>query len=65
MSKEVEEEDLWCEYSGMPSPMAYNKIKDQDGEDFKIKPKDKNDDKVKEDYSKGNVVGILQVSKEG
>ncbi len=28
MSKKIKEEDLWCEYSDMPSPMAYAKCTD-------------------------------------
>jgi hypothetical protein len=30
MSKKIKEEDLWCEYSDMPSPMAYAKCTDYD-----------------------------------
>jgi hypothetical protein len=30
MIKKIKEEDLWCEYSDMPSPMAYAKCTDYD-----------------------------------
>ena len=30
MKRKVKEEDLWCEYSDMPSPMAYAKCTDYD-----------------------------------
>ena len=30
MNKKIKEEDLWCEYSDMPSPMAYAKCADYD-----------------------------------
>ena len=30
MSKKIKKEDLWCEYSDMPSPMAYAKCTDYD-----------------------------------
>ncbi len=30
MSKKIKEEDVWCEYSDMPSPMAYAKCTDYD-----------------------------------
>lgn len=48
MNKKVKEEDLWCEYSDMPSPMAYTKCADYDSmgnhgrfPKSKIKPKTK------------------------
>ena len=30
MNKKIKEEDLWCEYSDMPSPMAYVECADYD-----------------------------------
>ena len=30
MSKKINKEDLWCEYSDMPSPLAYAKCADYD-----------------------------------
>ena len=30
MNNKVKEENLWCEYSDMPSPMAYAKCTDYD-----------------------------------
>lgn len=30
MNKNIKEEDLWCEYSDMPSPMAYVECTDYD-----------------------------------
>ena len=30
MNKKIKEEDLWCEYSDMPSPKAYAKCTDYD-----------------------------------
>jgi hypothetical protein len=30
MDKKKEEEDLWCEYSDLPSPLSYTKCMDYD-----------------------------------
>jgi hypothetical protein len=30
MSKKTKEESMWCEYSGLPSPLAYAKCADYD-----------------------------------
>ena len=30
MNKKINKEDLWCEYSDMPSPLAYAKCADYD-----------------------------------
>ena len=30
MTKKIKEEDSWCEYSDMPSPLAYAKCADYD-----------------------------------
>ena len=30
MNKKIEDADLWCEYSDMPSPMAYTNCTDYD-----------------------------------
>jgi hypothetical protein len=30
MNKKIKEEDLWCEYSDMPSPLAYSQCADYD-----------------------------------
>lgn len=30
MNNQIKEEDLWCEYSDMPSPIAYTKCTDYD-----------------------------------
>lgn len=30
MNKQVKEEDLWCEYSDLPSPLAYRECADYD-----------------------------------
>ena len=51
MSKKISKEDLWCEYSDMPSPLAYMKCADYDsmgnhGRFPKSKLKPKNQKKV-------------------
>ena len=30
MTEKIKKEDLWCEYSDLPSPMSYNKCTDYD-----------------------------------
>lgn len=31
MDKKIKEEDLWCTYSDLPSPLAYDNCTDYDG----------------------------------
>lgn len=55
MSKKVKDEDLWCEYSDMPSPMAYAKCTDYDsmGNHGRFpKPKNANTKKMKRKIQK-------------
>jgi hypothetical protein len=39
MSKKINKEDLWCEYSDMPSPLAYTKRGGYVGMSKREKPK--------------------------
>ena len=42
MTEEINEDDLWCEYSDMPSPLAYTKREGYGGvENNKKLPKSK------------------------
>jgi len=42
MNKKIDEDDLWCEYSDMPSPLAYTKREGYGGvENNKKLPKSK------------------------
>jgi hypothetical protein len=40
MTKKIKEEDLWCEYSDMPSPLAYTK-NEGDVENYENKKNEK------------------------
>ena len=62
MTEEINEDDLWCEYSDMPSPLAYTKNKGYDGVESHRKLSKKEQDEKKD--SKDCVVVITQVPKE-
>jgi len=62
MTEEINEDDLWCEYSDMTSPLAYTKNKGYGGEVSHRKlPKKEQDEKKN---PKDCVVVITQVPKE-
>ena len=52
MNKQTKEEDLWCEYSDLPSPLAYRECADYDsmgnhGRFPKVKSKNENMSRIK------------------
>ena len=62
MTEEINEDDLWCEYSDMPSPLSYTKNEGYSGEVSHRKlPKKEQDEKKN---PKDCVVVVTQVSKE-
>ena len=61
MTKKIKEEDLWCEYSDMPSPLAYTKSKSHGGVVNHGKLSKKEQDEKKN--SKDCVMVIIQVPK--
>lgn len=62
MTEEINEDDLWCEYSNMPSPLAYIKNESYDGVESHRKLSKKEQDEKND--SKDCVVVITQVPKE-
>ena len=62
MTKKIKEEDLWCEYSDMPSPLAYIKNESYGGVVSHKKLSKKEQDEKKN--SKDCVMVITQVPKE-
>ena len=62
MTEKIKEEDLWCEYSDMPSPLAYTKNEGYDGmgSHGKLLKKEQDEKNDSKDY----VVVITQVPKE-
>ena len=62
MTEKIDEDDLWCEYSDMPSPLAYIKNESYGGEVSHRKLSKKEQDEKKN--PKDCVVVITQVPKE-
>ena len=62
MTEKIDEDDLWCEYSDMPSPLAYIKNKDHGGVKSHGKLSKKEQDEKND--SKDCVMDITQVPKE-
>jgi len=62
MTKEINEDDLWCEYSDMPSLLAYTKNKGYYGVESHRKLSKKEQDEKND--SKDCVMDITQVPKE-
>jgi hypothetical protein len=62
MTEEINEDDLWCEYSDMPSPLAYIKNEGYGGEGSHVKFLKKEKDEKND--SKDCVMVITQVPKE-
>lgn len=62
MTEKIKEDDLWCEYSDMPSPLAYTKNEGYDGvvSHGKLLKKEQDEKNDSKDY----VVVIAQVPKE-
>ena len=61
MTEKIDEDDLWCEYSDMPSPLAYIKNESYGGEVSHRKLSKKEQDEKKN--PKDCVVVITQVPK--
>ena len=62
MTEKIDEDDLWCEYSDMPSPLAYTKNERYGGVVSHIKLSKKEQDEKND--SKVYVMVITQVPKE-
>ena len=62
MTEKINKDDLWCEYSDMPSPLAYIKNESYDGVGSygKLLKKEQDEKNDSKDY----VVVITQVPKE-
>lgn len=62
MTEKIKEEDLWCEYSDMPSPLAYIKNEGYSsvGSHKKLSKKEQDE----KNNSKDCVMDITQVPKE-